>query len=776
MTEVITLQLLFTVKNQTLKLITRSDVVADSTGYLTAKFECTDDWQGVTKIAQFKRDNHFFSIMLDEKGECKVPWEVLVGEGTFNVNIVGKDKNGKRITANDVDVLIARSGLTEEQFPDIPSEDFPQPMLDEIIKHEQKAQQHAQNAKASADSAMLSAQQAQSHSTNAQRSAQQAQDAANSIGDAVSRTSADADRAELAAGRAEQAKTDVKADVDKAKADADRATLQANTATEKAIAVEQMKNVAEQAKADARGSADSASASALKAKQAVNSIGTSVEQAGASADEAKKQADRAMQVVEGAELAKQSAEQAKTDAQASAENASLSAQQAQDAMHKAKDYSDNVNIFIPSVSQDGRLRWTNKAGIANPQEVNIKGPKGDTGEKGEPGPGLVIKDKYNSLEELKQQHPTATDGDAYLVGTELYGWSNGQWVDLGSLQGPKGDTGEKGDNAVIAEATATIDNTTGDPRVSVETIGNEQNRSFHFSFSGIKGERGPQGDPSNITVDSELSPTSQNPVQNKVVYSYINTKANTKWVNNNFLPFSGGVITGNITLKNSKLIFDPTADSYDIGYNWDTGAGAGCAFKSKTHGRPGSFSFFARKDTSSNCSLVGETNRKLTWCNDNIVRSVNGQKANDQGDVAVSIDADITAESVKTALGYTPASLEKDNNFGGANSFTAERFKAKELQNYDVMYEVAVKNNVIVVNVTDATNITITVPALFEQTELDEAKVYVVAVKGTAAPVIEWTNCKLCCSAPVKEAGKTLLVTFMTLGDDVYLVSAVNEV
>lgn len=41
--------------------------------------------------------------------------------------------------------------------------------------------------------------------------------------------------------------------------------------------------------------------------------------------------------------------------------------------------------FTPSMSDDGDLSWTNDGGKANPQTVNLKGPKGDTGEQGPKG-------------------------------------------------------------------------------------------------------------------------------------------------------------------------------------------------------------------------------------------------------------------------------------------------------------------------------------------------------------------------------------------------------
>lgn len=41
--------------------------------------------------------------------------------------------------------------------------------------------------------------------------------------------------------------------------------------------------------------------------------------------------------------------------------------------------------FTPHVDESGELSWTNNRGLANPETVNIKGPKGDKGEKGDKG-------------------------------------------------------------------------------------------------------------------------------------------------------------------------------------------------------------------------------------------------------------------------------------------------------------------------------------------------------------------------------------------------------
>ena len=64
--------------------------------------------------------------------------------------------------------------------------------------------------------------------------------------------------------------------------------------------------------------------------------------------------------------------------------------------------------------------------------------------KGEKGDPVVWKGQYDTLKELEEAHPAGQEGDAYLVGMELYWWDGGKWSDAGSIQGPKGDTGEAG--------------------------------------------------------------------------------------------------------------------------------------------------------------------------------------------------------------------------------------------------------------------------------------------------------------------------------------------
>lgn len=93
--------------------------------------------------------------------------------------------------------------------------------------------------------------------------------------------------------------------------------------------------------------------------------------------------------------------------------------------------------------------------------ANVRGPQGP---KGETGAALAIKGSFPSLEELQEQHPAGTLGDAYMVGSRLYSWSGSAWVDCGDIKGPKGDQGTQGERGPTGPAgTTTWAGITGKP-------------------------------------------------------------------------------------------------------------------------------------------------------------------------------------------------------------------------------------------------------------------------------------------------------------------------
>lgn len=96
--------------------------------------------------------------------------------------------------------------------------------------------------------------------------------------------------------------------------------------------------------------------------------------------------------------------------------------------------------FTPSVSASGDLSWTNDGGKENPETVNIKGPQGKTGAKGDPGatPNLQI----GTVTTL----PAGSDATASVSGT-----AENPLLNLGI---PKGADGSGGSSS-ITTATET---------------------------------------------------------------------------------------------------------------------------------------------------------------------------------------------------------------------------------------------------------------------------------------------------------------------------------
>ena len=99
-----------------------------------------------------------------------------------------------------------------------------------------------------------------------------------------------------------------------------------------------------------------------------------------------------------------------TVAQHAQELTQTAAESVQGVLEDVKEAAKNVNVFVPDMSSDGNLTWSNKMGLENPEPINIMGPQGETGPQG----------------------PQGVQG----------------------LQGPKGDKGDTGESGVQIETNA----------------------------------------------------------------------------------------------------------------------------------------------------------------------------------------------------------------------------------------------------------------------------------------------------------------------------------
>ncbi len=116
---------------------------------------------------------------------------------------------------------------------------------------------------------------------------------------------------------------------------------------------------------------------------------------------------------------------------------------------------NQTNLIGPTGPQgptgpEGKIGPTGPQGVQGVQGIQgLPGPQGMQGEIGPTGPSgtsVTIMGSYANLDELLKEHSTGNLGDSYLVGSDLYVWSNngGKWVNVGKIRGPQGEIGPTG--------------------------------------------------------------------------------------------------------------------------------------------------------------------------------------------------------------------------------------------------------------------------------------------------------------------------------------------
>lgn len=254
------------------------------------------------------------------------------------------------------------------------------------------------------------------------------------------------------------------------------AKAQADAAAKSATAASSAQKAAETAKAGADTASTTAKAWASKTGAAVDGgLYSALHYATYAETQAKKSETAATTATNKAMEAGTKASEAATSAQAAAQSAKVaafavrltSANMSANGTAALATLTPSTNVKVGDTVIDPEGEVFQIASLAastftvGARLANVRGPQGP---KGETGAALAIKGSFPSLEELQEQHPTGTLGDAYMVGSRLYSWSGSAWVDCGDIKGPKGDQGIQGERGPTGPAgTTTWAGITGKP-------------------------------------------------------------------------------------------------------------------------------------------------------------------------------------------------------------------------------------------------------------------------------------------------------------------------
>lgn len=158
---------------------------------------------------------------------------------------------------------------------------------------------------------------------------------------------------------------------------------------------------------------------------------------------------------------------------------------------------------------------------------------GPTGPRGE---GINIIDYYKSEDELLDNHPIGKTGDAYLVNSNIFVWSekDGIWKDAGSIKGEKGDKGDKGDTGEVGpkgengedgecEIIDIVNTQTLDAGEEARVDDNFSDNTHHLTISIPRGEKGEKGEIGEIGPEGPQGPIMEGSTEGMLFVSFAET-------------------------------------------------------------------------------------------------------------------------------------------------------------------------------------------------------------------------------------------------------------
>lgn len=179
--------------------------------------------------------------------------------------------------------------------------------------------------------------------------------------------------------------------------------------------------------------------------------------------------------------------------------------------------------FTPVVDSRGNISWSNDGGLENPQTVNITGPQGDTGAKGDTGP-------RGEKGKAGDAGPKGDKGTTFVPSVDTDGnisWSNTDGItnpETVNIKGPKGD---RGSDATVPIATT---ETLGKVKPDGKTTFIDEDGTLHAKGGGVTVAPKPVNNPIIENANTSVTIKWQDPENTVISGSTFSTWAGTKLV------------------------------------------------------------------------------------------------------------------------------------------------------------------------------------------------------------------------------------------------------
>jgi hypothetical protein len=179
--------------------------------------------------------------------------------------------------------------------------------------------------------------------------------------------------------------------------------------------------------------------------------------------------------------------------------------------------------FTPVVDSRGNISWSNDGGLENPQTVNITGPQGDTGAKGDTGP-------RGEKGEAGDAGPKGDKGTTFIPSVDTDGnisWSNTDGITNPKTVNIKGPKGDKGSDATVPIATIEI---LGKVKPDGKTTFIDEDGTLHAKGGGTTVTPKPVNNPTIENLNASVTIKWQDPENTVISGSTFSTWAGTKLV------------------------------------------------------------------------------------------------------------------------------------------------------------------------------------------------------------------------------------------------------